>query len=123
MLIKNNIHLMAHINEHIQALDEQIIALIVEQERIRDVDIACSIPVVSVTTAVTALAKIGDYHDFENAEKLASSAGFGTFGVSVCGEKLFRENHKTWLRTSPMDSCPCGKICVKNGQYDVQEIF
>lgn len=75
MLIKKNLDLMAHINEHIRALDEQIIARIGEQERIRDVDIACSIPGVSVTTAVTALAEIGDYHDFVNPEKLASWAG------------------------------------------------
>jgi len=75
MLIKKNLDLMAHINEHIRALDEQIIARIGDQERIRDVDIACSIPGVSVTTAVTALAEIGDYHDFVNPEKLASWAG------------------------------------------------
>ncbi len=75
MLIKNNLDMMAHINEHIRALDEQIIARMGEQERIRDVDIACSIPGVSVTTAVTALAEIGDYHDFETPEKLASWAG------------------------------------------------
>ena len=49
--------MMAHINEHIDALDELIIARMTEQERIRDVDIACSIPGVSVTTAVTAFGR------------------------------------------------------------------
>jgi hypothetical protein len=67
--------MMAHINEHINSLDEQIVARIIDQDRIRDIEIACSIPGVSITTAVTVLAEIGDYHDFENAEKIASWAG------------------------------------------------
>jgi len=75
ILIKKNLDMMVHINEHIQTLDEQIIARMMEQDRIRDIEIACSIPGVSVTTAVTVLAEIGDYRDFENAEKLASWAG------------------------------------------------
>lgn len=75
ILIKNNLDLMARINEHINALDELILTRMMEHDRIRDVDIACSIPGVSVTTAVTALAEIGDYRDFEKAEKLASWAG------------------------------------------------
>lgn len=75
ILIKKNLDMMLHINEHIQILDEQIIARMIEQDSIRDVEIACSIPGVSVTTAVTVLAEIGNYHDFENAEKLASWAG------------------------------------------------
>ena len=75
ILIKRNLDMMAHINEHIRALDEQIIARIIEQDSIRDVEIACSIPGISVTSAVTILAEIGDYRDFENAEKLASWAG------------------------------------------------
>jgi len=75
ILIKKNLEMMVHINDHIQTLDEQIIARMMEQDSIRDVEIACSIPGVSVTTAVTVLAEIGNYHDFENAEKLASWAG------------------------------------------------
>ena len=75
ILIKKNLDMMVHINEHIQTLDEQIIARMLERDSIRDVEIACSIPGVSVTTAVTVLAEIGDYRDFENAEKLASWAG------------------------------------------------
>jgi transposase len=75
ILIKKNLDMMLHINEHIQTLDELIIARMMEQDSIRDVEIACSIPGVSVTTAVTVLAEIGNYHDFENAEKLASWAG------------------------------------------------
>jgi transposase len=75
ILIKKNLEMMAHINEHIHVIDEQIIARMMEQDSIRDVEIACSIPGISVTTAVTVLAEIGDYHDFENSEKLASWAG------------------------------------------------
>jgi len=75
ILIKKNLDMMAHINEHINSLDEQIITRITEQDRIRDIEIACSIPGVNVTTAVTVLAEIGDYHDFKSAEKLASWAG------------------------------------------------
>lgn len=75
ILIKKNLDMMVHINEHIQTLDEQIIARMLERDSIHDVEIACSIPGVSVTTAVTVLAEIGDYRDFENAEKLASWAG------------------------------------------------
>lgn len=75
ILIKKNLDMMAHINEHIHVLDEQIIARMMEQDSIRNVEIACSIPGVSVTTAVTVLAEIGDYRDFENSEKLASWAG------------------------------------------------
>lgn len=75
ILIKKNLDMMAHINEHIHAIDEQIVARITEQDRIRDIEIACSIPGVSVTTAVTVLAEIGDYRDFEKAERLASWAG------------------------------------------------
>lgn len=75
ILIKKNLEMMAHINEHIHALDEQIIARMMEQDSIRDIEIACSIPGVSITAAVTVLAEIGDYHDFENPEKLASWAG------------------------------------------------
>jgi hypothetical protein len=67
--------MMAHINEHIHALDEQIIARMMDQDSIRNGEIACSIPGVNVTTAVTVLAEIGNYRDFENAEKLASWAG------------------------------------------------
>jgi transposase len=75
ILIKRNLDMMAHINEHINSLDEQIVARIIDEDRIRDIEIACSIPGVSITTAVTVLAEIGDYHDFENAEKIASWAG------------------------------------------------
>jgi len=75
ILIKKNLEMMAHINEHIHALDEQIIARMMEQDSIRNVEIACSIPGVNVTTAVTVLAEIGNYRDFENAERLASWAG------------------------------------------------
>jgi len=75
ILIKKNLDMMAHINEHINSLDEQIVSRITEQDRIRDIEIACSIPGVNVTTAVTVLAEIGDYHDFKSAEKLASWAG------------------------------------------------
>ena len=75
IMIKKNLEMMAHINEHLHVIDELIIARMMEQESIRDVDIACSIPGVRITTAVTVLAEIGDYHDFENAEKLASWAG------------------------------------------------
>jgi transposase len=75
ILIKRNLDMMAHINEHINSLDEQSVARIIDQDRIRDIEIACSIPGVSITTAVTVLAEIGDYHDFENAEKIASWAG------------------------------------------------
>ncbi len=75
ILIKKNLDMMAHINEHINSLDEQIISRIKEQDRIRDIEIACSIPGVNITTAVTVLAEIGDYHDFKSAEKLASWAG------------------------------------------------
>jgi len=75
ILIKKNLDMMAHINEHINSLDEQIVSRITEQDRTRDIEIACSIPGVNVTTAVTILAEIGDYHDFKSAEKLASWAG------------------------------------------------
>jgi transposase len=75
ILIKKNLEMMAHINEHIHALDEQIIARMMDQDSIRNGEIACSIPGVNVTTAVTVLAEIGNYRDFENAEKLASWAG------------------------------------------------
>ncbi|MFA6331723.1 MAG: IS110 family transposase [Methanoregula sp.] len=75
LLLKKNLDMMAHINEHIHALDEQIVARISEQDRVRDIEIACSIPGVSVTTAVTVLAEIGDYRDFKKAERLASWAG------------------------------------------------
>jgi transposase len=75
ILIKKNLEMMAHINEHIHVIDEQIVARMMEQDSIRDVEIACSIPGISVTSSVTILAEIGDYRDFENAEKLASWAG------------------------------------------------
>ena len=75
LLIKNNLELLAQINEQIGALDEQIITHMMHQERLDDVTIACSIPGVNITSAVTILAEIGKYRDFESAEKLASWAG------------------------------------------------
>jgi transposase len=75
LLIKKNLDLMNRINEHIHALDELIIAKFEEQNRMRDVAIACSIPGIEVTAAVTILGELGNYQDFESAEKLASWAG------------------------------------------------
>ncbi len=75
ILIKKNLDMMAHINEYIDSLDELIIARITEQNRFHDIEIACSIPGVSKTSAAIILAEIGDYHDFTSAEKLASWAG------------------------------------------------
>jgi len=75
LLIKKNLDLMNGINEHISALDDLIIARFETEDRIRDVSIACSIPGIDVTAAVTMLGEIGDYHDFDSAEKLASWAG------------------------------------------------
>jgi len=66
---------MDNVNEHIRSLDELIIARIDAQDRMRDVKIACSIPGIDVTAAVTILGEIGDYRDFKSAEKLASWAG------------------------------------------------
>jgi len=75
LLIKKNLDLMDNVNEHIRSLDELIIARIDAQDRMRDVKIACSIPGIDVTAAVTILGEIGDYRDFKSAEKLASWAG------------------------------------------------
>lgn len=74
-LIKKNLEMISRINEHIHALDELIIKRIEEEDHVRDVVIACSIPGIDVTTAVTVLGEIGNYRDFETAEKLASWAG------------------------------------------------
>lgn len=75
LLILRNLNLMNQVNEHIHSLDELIIAKIEAQNRMHDVSIACSIPGIDVTAAVTILGEIGDYHDFESADKLASWAG------------------------------------------------
>jgi transposase len=74
-LVKKNLEMISSINEHIHALDELIIKRIEEEDHVRDVVIACSIPGIDVTTAVTVLGEIGNYRDFETAEKLASWAG------------------------------------------------
>jgi transposase len=74
-----------------------------EQDCIRDVEIGCSIAGISVTTAVTVLAEIGDYHDFENSEKLASWAGlvpsvYQSVGKN-CSGKITKQGseHLGWI--------------------------
>jgi transposase len=73
IVIEQNLHLIDQITDQISQLDEEILCRMKDREE--DVQIAMSIPGIGPTAAVTILAELGDYSDFNSPDSLASWAG------------------------------------------------
>jgi len=72
-VIEQNLHLIDRITEQIAQLDDEILNHMKDREE--DLQIAMSIPGIGPTAAVTILAELGDYCDFNSPDSLASWAG------------------------------------------------
>jgi len=73
IIIEQNLQLIDRITEQISHLDDEILCRMKDREE--DLQIAMSIPGIGTTAAVTILAELGDYRDFDSPESLASWAG------------------------------------------------
>jgi transposase len=73
LLIKTNLDAIDYLNEKIKILDAEISIKVKSFEE--DLKIVLSVPGVGLTSAATILAEMGDYRDFQNADKLAMYFG------------------------------------------------
>jgi transposase len=73
IVIEQNLQLIDQITEQISQLDEEILCRMKDREE--DIQIAMSIPGIGPTAAMTILAELGDYRDFNSPDSLASWAG------------------------------------------------
>ena len=73
ILIRGCLDLMRSIQQRIDELDEEIKTRIARRKD--DLRIAMSIPGIGFTSAVTILAEVGDFNDFDKAEQLAAWSG------------------------------------------------
>jgi transposase len=73
IVIEQNLQLIDRITEQIAQLDEEILFRMKAQEE--DLQIAMSMPGIGTIAAVTILAELGDYRDFNSPDSLASWAG------------------------------------------------
>jgi transposase len=73
IVIEQNLQLIDRITEQIARLDDEILCRMKDREE--DLQIAMSIPGIGTIAAVTILAELGDYRDFNSPDSLASWAG------------------------------------------------
>jgi transposase len=73
LLIKTNLDAIDYLNEKIKILDAEISIKVKPFDE--DLKIVLSVPGVGLTSAATILAEMGDYRDFQNADKLAMYFG------------------------------------------------
>jgi transposase len=73
IVIEQNLQLIDRITEQISQLDDEILCRLKDREE--DLQIAMSIPGIGTIAAVTIIAELGDYHDFDSPDSLASWAG------------------------------------------------
>lgn len=73
LLIKTNLDAIDYLSEKIRLLDAEIATKVKPFEE--DINIILSVPGIGLTSAATILAEMGDYRDFQNADKLAMYFG------------------------------------------------
>jgi transposase len=73
LLIKTNLDAIDYLSEKIKLLDAEIVIKVKPFEE--DLNIILSMPGIGLTSAATILAEMGDYRDFQNADKLAMYFG------------------------------------------------
>ena len=73
LLIKTNLDAIDYLSEKIKLLDAEIAIKVKPFEE--DLNIILSVPGIGLTSAATILAEMGDYRDFQNADKLAMYFG------------------------------------------------
>lgn len=73
IVIEQNLQLIDRMTEQISQLDDEILCRMKDRED--DLQIAMSIPGIGTIAAVTILAELGDYRDFDSPDSLASWAG------------------------------------------------
>jgi transposase len=73
LLIKTNLDAIDYLSEKIKLLDSEIVIKVKPFEE--DLNIILSVPGIGLISAATILAEMGDYRDFQNADKLAMYFG------------------------------------------------
>lgn len=73
LIIDQSLSLIESINRKIDELDKEIEARMIGRES--DIKIAMSVPGIGKISAMTILAEIGDYQEFDRSEKLAAWSG------------------------------------------------
>ena len=73
LLIKTNLDAIDYLGEKIKLLDAEIAIKVKPFEK--DLNIILSVPGIGLTSAATIFAEMGDYRDFQDADKLAVCFG------------------------------------------------
>ncbi len=85
LVMRENLDMIRVIEDKIRHVEGEILSLL--ESRKEDMDILMSVPGVRQVGAFTILGELGDYHDFEDGDKLASWSGL-TPSVYQSADKL-----------------------------------
>jgi len=102
LLLREQLDLLRTIDEKVSRVDDLILSRL-DENGISDMQICLSVPGIGSIAAVTILAEIGDYRDFDRADRLASWAGL-TPSVYQSADKLvtgritkYGSTHLRWI--------------------------